>query len=137
VLKAIGAGELAYLDGPGRELFMLTGAQSPAGPFQITLREGVLRLGDKTFDVIPTPGHSPGSICFYWKEERVLLSGDTVFYMGVGRTDFEGGDAVALKESIGRLALLDVEYLVPGHGQIVKGREAIQRNFALILGEFF
>jgi hydroxyacylglutathione hydrolase len=137
VLRAVSRSEMLYLEGSGKDLFMMTGSQFPARPFQILLKEGLLQLGDKTFSVIPTPGHSPGSICLYWEAQRVLISGDTVFYMGIGRTDFEGGDPSLLKGSVERLAALDIDYLIPGHGQIVKGREAIQRNFSLILDEFF
>jgi hydroxyacylglutathione hydrolase len=67
----------------------------------------------------------------------VLISGDTVFYMGVGRTDFPGGDINQLGESVERLAGLDIEYLIPGHGEVLQGKERITRNFALILDEFF
>ena len=45
-----------------------------------------------SFQIIHTPGHTPGSICLYWPEEKILLSGDTLFQMGYGRTDLPGGD---------------------------------------------
>ena len=94
-------------------------------------------MGHKTFLVIPTPGHSPGSICLYYQKEKVLISGDTLFYLGVGRTDLPGGDARRLAESIGRLEKLHIEYLIPGHGEMLKGRKAIEKNFQMILSEFF
>jgi hydroxyacylglutathione hydrolase len=87
--------------------------------------------------VIPTPGHSPGSICLYWEKEKVLFSGDTLFYMGVGRTDLYGGNLEMLEKSLQTLARLEIEYLIPGHGQMLKGRSATQRNFEVILKEFF
>ena len=96
-----------------------------------------LKLGQKTFLVIPTPGHSPGSICLYYQKEKVLISGDTVFYLGVGRTDLPGGDLPVLAESIAMLAKLHIEYLIPGHGEMMKGRKAIEKNFQMILSEFF
>ena len=136
VLRAIGKAEYLYMQQDGTDLFLATGAQLPGKPFQILLNEGELTLGKKTFEVIPTPGHSPGSICLYNQKEKVLISGDTLFYLGVGRTIFPGGDMARLAESLGRLARLDIEYLIPGHGEMLKGRTAIEKNFQLILSEF-
>jgi hydroxyacylglutathione hydrolase len=96
---------------------------------QILLKEGELRLGDMSFQVIHTPGHSPGSICIYWPEEKALFCGDVIFRQGLGRTDLPGGNGGQLKESIRRLAQLDVEYLFPGHGEFVADRELVRKNF--------
>ena len=137
VLKAISSEEFTYLDDEGKELFLMTGCQAPKKPFKLFLKGGQLTLGDKIFQVIPTPGHSPGSVCLYWEKEKLLISGDTVFYMGVGRTDLPGGNMETLGSSIQQLSKLDVEYLIPGHGEMVKGAKSVQRNFELILGEFF
>ena len=137
VLRAIGKDEYLYMREEAKELFLATGAQMPGRPFKLLLNEGPLTLGDKTFLVITTPGHSPGSICLYEPKEKVLISGDTVFYLGVGRTDLPGGDPDRLAESIKKLSGLDVEYLIPGHGEMLKGRKAISKNFAMILSEFF
>ena len=109
----------------------------PKTPFQLLLNEGSLNLGKKRFKILCTPGHSPGSICLYWEDGKVLISGDTLFYQGVGRTDLPGGNVHQLAESIAGLARLDVEYLVPGHGEIVKGKKSIEKNFSMILREFF
>jgi hydroxyacylglutathione hydrolase len=137
VIRGIGAREYEYMQEEGKELFLATGAHLPARPFRVLLKEGELRLGDSRFNVLPTPGHSPGSICFYHRKEKVLISGDTVFSLGVGRTDLPGGDVDQLAESITRLATLDIEYLLPGHGEMVKGRKAVAKNFQVILSEFF
>jgi hydroxyacylglutathione hydrolase len=137
VVRAIGATEYMYLQQEGKDLFTATGCQPPRKPFDILLKEGLLNLGDKEFLVIPTPGHSPGSICLYWEKEKVLFSGDTLFYMGVGRTDLYGGNLEMLEKSLQTLARLEIEYLIPGHGQMLKGRSAAQRNFEVILEEFF
>jgi len=137
VLRAIGKNEYAYLNEEGKELFLMTGCQAPKKPFKILLNDGHMTIGGNTFQIIQTPGHSPGSICLYWEKEKLLISGDTVFYMGVGRTDLPGGNVEELGTSIQQLAKLDIEYLIPGHGEIVKGSQAVQRNFDLILGEFF
>jgi len=94
------------------------------------LQEGELRVDDMVFQVLHSPGHSPGSICLYWAEKKALFSGDVVFQQGLGRTDLPGGNGDQLKQSIRRLSQLDVEILLPGHGSIVSGREQVQRNFA-------
>ncbi len=80
------------------------------------LEEGfTLSLGEKQFQVIHTPGHSPGSICLYGS--GMVFTGDTIFAGSVGRTDFEGGDINKLRESFRRLMKLpDETQVFPGHG---------------------
>ena len=81
------------------------------------LRDGdTIKTKNFTFEVIWTPGHTPGSICLYERKKKLLLSGDTVFADGVGRSDMRGGDQKALKESIRKLSALKIDYLLPGHG---------------------
>ena len=101
------------------------------------LGEGDLAIGDNTFQVIPAPGHSPGSVCLYWPEHKVLFTGDVVFNRGIGRTDLPGGNGSLLKESIQRISKLDVEYLLTGHGEMVVGVEAVQANFQMIESYWF
>jgi glyoxylase-like metal-dependent hydrolase (beta-lactamase superfamily II) len=102
----------------------------------ILLQEGRLNVGELVFEMYSAPGHSPGSVCLYWPEKRALFTGDVLFKQGIGRTDLPGGSGGALKESIIKLSLLDVEYILPGHGDIVSGREAVKRNFEEI-GKFW
>ena len=69
------------------------------------------------FSILHTPGHTPGSVCLYWPEEKTLLSGDTLFRMGYGRTDLPGGDMGQLISSLQRLFELPNDTKVyPGHG---------------------
>ncbi|MCD6513359.1 MAG: MBL fold metallo-hydrolase [Candidatus Odinarchaeota archaeon] len=76
-------------------------------------------IGD--FTVIETPGHTIGSICFYNKPHKILISGDTVFpHGGFGRVDLHTGNIKMLKSSIEKLSSLDVEILIPGHGRVIK-----------------
>jgi len=68
-------------------------------------------------EVIRTPGHTPGGVCYYFPKDSLLLSGDTLFAQSVGRTDFPGGSMSALMESLKKLtALPDATLVVPGHG---------------------
>lgn len=101
------------------------------------LQEGDLTIGDTAFQVIHTPGHSPGSVCLYWPQSKVLFTGDVVFSQSIGRTDLPGGSGRQLKESITRLAELDVEVLCPGHGDVVTGRENVGKNFKMIKDFWF
>ena len=100
-----------------RCLSMHFGARAPSIVPDIMLAEGDT-IG--TLRVLHTPGHTPGSICLYAEEDRVLISGDTVFTDGgFGRYDFLGGSRQDLTRSLDRLTGLDVEGLFPGHGMPV------------------
>jgi len=66
---------------------------------------------------IPTPGHTPGGVCYYMPDEKLLFSGDTLFENGIGRTDLPGGNYGTLLKSLSRLKMLPNETVVyPGHG---------------------
>lgn len=95
----------------------------------ILLQEGDLIVGDKRLMIIHTPGHSPGSICIYWPEKKVLFTGDCVFEQGVGRTDLPGGNGEELRESIENISQLEAWYVLPGHGEMVLGKDEVERNF--------
>ena len=72
----------------------------------------VLELIGCKIKVLFTPGHTPGGCCYYFNEQRILFSGDTLFCESVGRTDFPGGSSAALIRSI-REKLLDLPDNVP------------------------
>lgn len=83
------------------------------------LRDGErLSLGGKTIEVIHTPGHTPGGLCFYIEEDNILFSGDTLFQGSIGRTDLPGGSmSMEISSITERLLCLPEETLVyPGHG---------------------
>ena len=77
-----------------------------------------IRFGHHAFQVLKTPGHTPGSVVFYCAEERTAFTGDTLFRMSVGRTDFEGGSYADLMNSLAHvLAKLPPETVIhTGHG---------------------
>ena len=76
-----------------------------------------LSIGGMEIDAIHTPGHTEGGTCYYFKEQGILLSGDTLFCHSWGRTDFPGGDEAALFRSIREklLPLPEETIVLPGH----------------------
>jgi len=78
----------------------------------------IVELGNEKLEVIHTPGHTPGGICFYCRSGRFLIAGDTLFKGSIGRTDLVGGSHSQLVDSVnGRLFTLPGDTLVlPGHG---------------------
>ena len=137
VLLALHPEEEKFMKEAGGEFYRGFGMEMPEIKVDFFLKEGELKLGTKTLQVLHTPGHSPGSISLYWPEKKALFTGDVVFAMGVGRTDFPGGDGNLLRDSIERLARLDAEWLLSGHGEVLKGKKNIQRNFSYIRTNFF
>jgi hydroxyacylglutathione hydrolase len=129
-LTAMGHQEYAFV----KDLARQAGWNSAGESFEpgLFLEHGNLKIGGLHFQVLLSPGHSPGSICIYWEDRRALFSGDVVFDQGLGRTDLPGGDGEMLKSSIRRLAALDVEILLPGHGDVVVGKEAVEANFRAV-----
>lgn len=70
-----------------------------------------------SFEVLSTPGHTPGSICLLNREEKILFSGDTLFKASIGRTDLQNGNFTQIISSLQKLKNLDDDILVlPGHG---------------------
>ena len=126
-----------YLLESGKLLFEMMRQPLPKFRIDFYLREGELHLGKNSFYIYQTPGHSPGSLSIYWPERKVLFTGDLIFYGGIGRTDFMEGNSKLLMESIERLADLDTEILLPGHGEMVMGREMVLQNYEFIRQNFY
>ena len=78
----------------------------------------IIRFGTHELQILKTPGHSPGSVVFFFQQEHIAFTGDTLFRMSVGRTDFQGGSHEALMDSLHNvLAKLPPETVIlPGHG---------------------
>lgn len=87
--------------------------------------EDEIKLGDYLVTVIATPFHTEGSCCFYFKQDNVLFSGDTLFHLAIGRTDFPGGDEDSVEPSLAKLAKLPaITKVYPGHyGETTIGNE--------------
>jgi glyoxylase-like metal-dependent hydrolase (beta-lactamase superfamily II) len=85
----------------------------------------VVDVGDVDIELLHTPGHTPGSQCFL--VDRLLVSGDTLFLEGCGRTDLPGGDPDAMYDSLQRLAALPDDIAVlPGHRYSVASSGTIE-----------
>jgi len=104
------------------------GVQVKESPMpDVELEDGqVLEVGTLRFQVLHTPGHSPGGVTFYLKEQGVAFDGDALFQMGIGRTDLPGGDWDTLARSIREVlfTLPDETIIYSGHGpETTVGRE--------------
>ena len=97
-----------------QQQYDLFGIRATPQPFEIQ----PLTVNPSPFTVIPTPGHTQGSVCLYFPKDKVLISGDTLFRMGYGRTDLPGGNFGQLIGSLERLFELPSDVRVyPGHGE--------------------
>lgn len=99
----------------------------------VFLNEGdIVRFGQSELEILFTPGHSAGSICFYSPKQRFMIAGDVLFYGSIGRTDLPGGDHPTLIKSINqKLLVLNDDYIVyPGHGPATTiGYERVNNPF--------
>ncbi|TAK29726.1 MAG: MBL fold metallo-hydrolase [Chloroflexota bacterium] len=115
---AIHQAEVPVLEHAPASAVMLIGQRmEPLPQPEILLKDGdELTVGNLTFKVMHTPGHTPGGICLL--HDDVCLTGDTLFNMGIGRFDFPGGNYNALMKSITQrlLTLPDNTGIYPGHG---------------------
>ena len=102
--------------------------QPPVGRL---LNDGdTITFGQHTLQVIATPGHSHGSCLFYCKEEGVVFSGDTLFRMSIGRTDFPEGSWQQMEQSLAKIAgtLPKDTVVYPGHGPQTTIADELQYN---------
>lgn len=109
--------EKQVLENPGYSLTQMTGdPYTISADYYMTDGE-TMNISGMEFQVIHTPGHTPGGCCFYFKAEKMLFSGDTLFCQSRGRTDFPGGSESALIRSIKeKLCILEEDTVVfPGH----------------------
>lgn len=85
----------------------------------IIIEDGdIIMLGETEIKVMSTPGHTNGSVCYIVEKDRVIFSGDTLFCMTAGRTDFFDGSEEKMINSLKKLIMLDGDYRVlPGHNR--------------------
>ena len=124
--------EFDFYNSSGKEMYRMFGLGAPDIHIDMLLESGTLELGGEPFEIIHVPGHSPGSLALYWPARKALFPGDVIFVQNVGRTDFPGGSAELLKDSIQRISELDSEYLLPGHMGIIQGADAVKKNFQIV-----
>ncbi len=81
-------------------------------------RDGLMEIENFKWQIFFTPGHTPGSCCFYFPDEKIIFTGDTLFKNGIGRYDFSYSNKKDLKNSLRRILSLPEEVTVyPGHGE--------------------
>jgi hydroxyacylglutathione hydrolase len=93
---------------------------------------GTIKFGNSELEIIYAPGHSPGHLCFYSKEDGFLIGGDVLFYGSIGRTDLPGGDHAQLINSIktNLMCLPDEVIVYSGHGRTTQiGYEKLNNPF--------
>ena len=111
-------GDVEALSDSSKSLMFMAGRTKLSLKADRLLDDGdIIAVGKLSFRVIHTPGHTPGSSCYLCDD--LLITGDTLFAGGFGRTDFAGGDNHAMRRSLVRLSELKGDYTVlPGHGEI-------------------
>lgn len=107
---------LSYAEEQAR-MFDVT-VEPPPPPGRLLDEGDVIQFGSATWRVLHTPGHSPGSICFYDEENALVISGDVLFSGSIGRTDLWKGSLAVLMNSIFQklIPLGDAVQVYPGHG---------------------
>lgn len=108
--------------------------EPPPKPEAFLTEKDQIQFGNFSFSVLLTPGHSPGSLCFYCEELHLLIAGDVLFRESIGRSDLPGGDHARLLKSIReQLFTLPEETVVyPGHGpQTTIGHEKKHNPFLI------
>lgn len=113
---------------------------TPLDVHELELKE-LVQFSDFSFELLKTPGHSIGSICYYEPSKKILIPGDLVFAGGsFGRYDFPGGSLKQLQESIGRVNELDVNWLLPGHMNYTdNGNQQINLSYRMVksIGSYY
>lgn len=116
---AIHPDDAAMLTNPLRSFSFFVGTLRPSPPATVSLTDGSeVEVGSIRLQVLHTPGHSPGGTSLWCPEGKVVFSGDALFQMGIGRTDFPGGSMRILLQSIREklFALPDDTVVYSGHG---------------------
>lgn len=113
----------------GSQFFMMGAISVQAATHHLT-KEGPLTIGSFTCEVYETPGHSPGSVSYYFKEAGIIASGDVLFEGSIGRTDLNGGSHGQLLQSIHKklLVLPEDTIVLCGHGRETNIGDEMESN---------
>lgn len=110
----------AHMPGQAKQYATLFGItmKNPPEEMEILREDDIIEFGNSELKVIHVPGHSPGSVAFYGKEDKILIAGDIIFEGSVGRTDLPGGNQDLLISGImEKLMVLEKDVKIfPGHG---------------------
>ena len=118
----------------GKDAFLLGAAASSARMYGVEVREAPAKIdrdldslteigfGDTRFEIIATPGHTPGHVSFYEPQSKTLFTGDTLFRESIGRTDLPGGDYSWIMRSI-------IEKILPLGDETTIGHESLYNPF--------
>ncbi|HEY9362005.1 MAG TPA: MBL fold metallo-hydrolase [Chitinophagaceae bacterium] len=100
------------------------------GPLHFIIPGETIKIGDDELQILFTPGHSPGSVSFYAKKEKFVISGDALFNGSIGRTDLPGGDFDTLANSIREqlYTLPDEVKVYSGHGPLTRVGDEKKNN---------
>jgi glyoxylase-like metal-dependent hydrolase (beta-lactamase superfamily II) len=86
-------------------------------PDRLIEEDDVITVGALRFEVLHTPGHTPGSVTLLERGERALFTGDLLFAGSIGRTDFPGGSDIEMRQSLVKIGKLEGDWRIyPGHG---------------------
>lgn len=83
------------------------------------LKEGKISIGSFNVEVVFTPGHKEDCVCYYFRDEKIMFTGDFLFRGSIGRCDLEGGNELEMIQSIEKIKKYDDDIVIyPGHGEI-------------------
>jgi glyoxylase-like metal-dependent hydrolase (beta-lactamase superfamily II) len=98
--------------------------------YDYKLEEKEYKINNFKFNIIKTPGHKEDSVTFYFKNEKIMFTGDFVFKLTIGRTDLEGGNMIQMQESIEKIKTYDDDItLYPGHGEETTLKDEKELNY--------
>src|SRR4051794_19492107 len=114
----------------GSQLFMIQDSLKVNPADYILKNEEAIKIGEFEFSIFHTPGHSPGSVSYYFEKDGFVLSGDALFQGSIGRTDLPGGNEAQLLKSIHDklLVLPEQTYVLSGHGPVTTIGDEMDSN---------
>ena len=101
--------------------------------FDVNFTKDKLNFGEKLeFEVIETPYHTMGSVCYYYKEENLLFTGDSLFRRSIGRYDLVTSNPQLVQSSLNKFKTMDRNIKIyPGHGEMTTLKEEFKNNIYL------